>query len=189
MGIFEYISVLTSIIVGLGIAHLLRGLAGLVQHPGRYRLYWVHLLWVAFMFFQMVFWWWWEFNLGKLEIWYFPNYLFVLIYAVLLYLCCALLFPADLEGYAGFDDYFLSRRAWFFGILAATNVIDLYDTWMKGAEHFTNAGTEYLVLTSVSFAILVIAAVTKNRAYHAFAAIASMAYQVQWALTFSFVMG
>ena len=35
MGMFEYIAVLTSIIVGLGITHLLKGVARLVQHPGR----------------------------------------------------------------------------------------------------------------------------------------------------------
>lgn len=189
MGIFEYISVLTSIIIGLGIAHLLRGVAGIVQHPGRHRLYWVHLVWVAFMFFNMIFWWWWEFNLSKLEVWYFPNYLFVLIYAVLLYLCCALLFPADLDDYDGFQDYFLSRRAWFFGLVASTNVIDVYDTWMKGAEHFERAGDAYLILTSVNFTAAVIAAVTSNRIYHAFVAVAALAYQVQWAISFSFVMG
>jgi hypothetical protein len=189
VGIFEYISVLTSIIIGLGIAHLLRGMAGLVQHPGRHKLYWVHLVWVGYMFFNMVFWWWWEFNLGKLEVWYFPNYLFVLIYAVLLYLCCALLFPSDLTGYSGFEDFFISRRVWFFGLLAFTNVIDVYDTWMKGAEHFANAGNEYLVLTGFNFIASVIAAVTPNRIYHACLAIAAISYQVQWALSFSYVMG
>jgi hypothetical protein len=37
--------ILTSIIVGLGNAHLLRGLAELVQHPGCHEAYWLHLLW------------------------------------------------------------------------------------------------------------------------------------------------
>jgi hypothetical protein len=187
--IFEYISVLTSIIIGLGIAHLLRGIAGLVQHPGRYTIYWVHLVWVGYMFFNMAFWWWWQFNLVKLEIWYFPNYLFVLLYAVVLYLACALLFPSDMDDYSGFEDFFISRRAWFFGLLATSNVIDLYDTWMKGTEHFDNAGTAYLVLNSTNFTAAVIAAITSNRLYHAFLAIAAMAYQVQWALSFTFVMG
>ena len=141
------------------------------------------------MFFNMIFWWWWEFNLGKLEIWYFPNYLFVLIYAVMLYLCCALLFPADLDDYSGFEDYFLSRRAWFFGLVALTNVVDIYDTWMKGAEHFERAGTAYLMLTSVNLLAATIAAITPNRIYHGFLALAAMAYQVQWAISFSFVMG
>ena len=189
MEIFEYISVLTSIIVGLGIAHLLRGVAAIVQHPGRHRIYWVHLVWAAYMFFNMAFWWWWQFNLGKLEVWYFPNYFFILIYAVLLYLICALLFPADLDDYTGFEDYFMSRRAWFFGLIAMTNVVDLYDTWLKGEEHFANAGMPYLILTSVNFTGAVIAAITPNRVYHAFLAVAAMAYQVHWAVTFSLIMG
>jgi hypothetical protein len=189
VGIFEYISVLTSIIIGLGIAHLLRGVAGLVQHPGRHKVYWVHLVWVAYMFFNMIFWWWWEFNLGKLEIWYFPNYLFVLLYAVVLYLACALLFPSDMEDYAGFEDFFISRRAWFFGLIAATNVIDVYDTWMKGAEHFESAGTPYLVLTSVNLVLAISAAITSNRFFHAIVAVTALAYQVQWAFSFSYVMG
>ncbi len=189
MDIFEYISVLTSIIIGLGIAQLLRGIAALVQHPGRHATYWIHLTWVAYMFFNMVFWWWWEFKLGLLDVWYFPNYLFVLVYAVLLYLCCALLFPADLDGYTGFEDYFISRRKWFFGLLAATNVVDLYDTWIKGAEHFENAGAPYLLLTSVNFVGAMIAIITPNRFYHAFLATAALAYQVYWAISFSLVMG
>ena len=188
MEIFEYISVLTSIIIGLGIAHLLRGVAGVIQHPGRHRLNWIHLVWVLYMFFQMIFWWWWEFNLGKIETWYFPNYLFVLLYAVALYLCCALLFPADLDDYDSYEDYFFSRRAWFFGLLACTYIIDLYDTWMKGAEHFASAGTPYLILTSSNFIAAVVAAITSNRIYHALLAIAALVYQVYWAISFTFVM-
>jgi len=188
MGIFEYISVLTSIIIGLGIAHLLRGMAGLIQHPGDRRIYWVHLVWVVYMFFNMIFWWWWEFSLGKLEVWYFQNYLFVLFYAVVLYLCCAMLFPDKMDDYDGYEDYFVSRRRWFFGLIALTWVIDFYDTWMKGAEHFASAGTEYLAATIISIFAAVAGGVTSNRAYHAVYAIAAMAYQVYWAFSFTFMM-
>ena len=77
MDIFEYIAVLTSIIIGLGVTQLLRGLARLIQNPSHYRTYGVHLLWVATMFFNMVFWWWWEFRLGNIETWSFFLYSFV----------------------------------------------------------------------------------------------------------------
>ncbi len=43
MGMFAYVAVLTSIIVGLGIAHLLQGTARLFQDPDAGRPYWVHL--------------------------------------------------------------------------------------------------------------------------------------------------
>lgn len=184
MDLFEYISVLTSIIIGLGIAQLLRGVARLVQHPGRHRNWWVHLLWVGYMFFQMTFWWWWEFNLNTLDLWHFEDYMFVLIYAVMLYLCCALLFPEDLSDYDGWESYLMSRRGWFFGLLASTNVIDVYDTWLKGAEHFERAGTEYLILTVTTFSGFVAAAITTNRTYHKIFVLAGFAYQVYWALSF-----
>jgi len=37
MDLFECVAVLTSIIIGLALTQLLRGLAGLAQHPGRNR--------------------------------------------------------------------------------------------------------------------------------------------------------
>ena len=184
MGLFEYISVLTSIIVGLGIAHLLRGVAELVQHPGRHRTYWVHLLWVAFMFFNMIFFWWWEFTLATLEVWMFQNYLFIVTYAVTLYLMCALLFPTDLEGYSGFEDYFISRRAWFFGLLGLSSAIDLYDTWIKGAEHFAALGLEYKIFTAINISAAVIGAISRRHRVQAVIALVLFAYQIHWAFSY-----
>jgi hypothetical protein len=160
MEIFEYVAVLTSIVIGLGIAHLLQGVARLIQHPGRERLHWVRLTWVAYMFINAIFWWWWEFRLGELEVWTFQIYLFVLLYAVNIHLLCALLFPADLEGYDGYKDYFYSRRTWFFGLSAFSFLVDFGDSWLKGSEHMANLGMEYLVTTPLQFRLLCVAAVT-----------------------------
>lgn len=93
---FNYVMVLASVIIGLGITHLLQGVGGLVQHPGPRKTYWVHLLWVAAVFLRAIFWWWSEFRLSDTAQWTFTLYLFVLAYAVLIYLWCALLFPRDL---------------------------------------------------------------------------------------------
>ena len=62
MELFEYVAVLTSIIIGLGMARLLSGLTRLIQHPEHAKPYWIHLCWVAYMFVYAVFWWWWEFE-------------------------------------------------------------------------------------------------------------------------------
>lgn len=142
---FDYVMVLASIVIGLALTHLMQGVAALVQHPGRVRVWWVHLTWVAFMLFSTVFWWWWEFRLRLIETWTFQLYAFVLCYAFLIYLICALLFPRDLEGYAGYKDYFLSRRRWIFGMLIAWLGVDLIDTLAKGAAHFASLGLEYPV--------------------------------------------
>jgi hypothetical protein len=75
MDAFEYISILTSIIIGLGLAQLLLGVSRIIQHPDEEKPYWVHLSWVLTMFMYSVFWWWWEFNLNEIEIWTFGAYL------------------------------------------------------------------------------------------------------------------
>ena len=181
MGIFEYVSVLTSIVVGLGIAHLLKGVATIVQHPGRNRTYWVHLLWVASMFFQAIFFWWWEFALESLEQWTFQIYLFVLFFAFLIYMLCALLFPQDLEDYAGYEDYFMSRRSWFLGLLATYFLVDFWDTWLKGADYFASLGLEYPVSQGLIIIGCLVGIATVNRRFHAGLALVVLAYQVSWA--------
>lgn len=184
MDLFEYIAVLTSIIVGLGIAHLLKGLAQLVQHPDRYKVYWVHLLWVGYMFLSMIFFWWWEFSLVEIEVWYFRDYVFIVLYAVILYLMCAMLFPSDLDDYEGYADYFLSRRAWFFGLFAASSIIDVYDTILKGMDHFSRLGTEYIVLTTIYVVIAITGAVTRRHSVHASIAVLAFILQTWWAFQY-----
>jgi multisubunit Na+/H+ antiporter MnhC subunit len=189
MGVFEYVSVLTSIVIGLGVAHLLQGMAAIVQHPGRRQTYWVHLLWVAFMFFQAIFFWWWEFALESLEQWTFQVYLFVLFYAIIIYLLCALLFPQDLEGYSGYEDYFMSRRAWFLGLLATFFLIDFWDTWLKGADYFVSLGLEYPIAQGLICVGCVIGIATANRRFHAGFAILVLVYEVSFAVRTYGVIG
>ena len=145
MDMFNYVMVLASVIIGLGITHLLQGIGGIVQQPTREKTYWVHLLWVAAIFLRAIFWWWFEFRLSKIAEWTFTLYVFVLGYAVLIYLWCALLFPRDLAGYDGFKDYYYSRRRWFFGLLLVGQAVDLADTLLKGMDHFRSLGPSYPV--------------------------------------------
>jgi hypothetical protein len=105
--------------VGLSVAHLLKGVAGIVQHPKRFRVYWVHLVWVLFLFLYLIHFWWWEFNLARVREWTFPLYFFVALYAVLLYLLCTLFFPEQIGEYDGFKGYYYSRRQWIFALMAA----------------------------------------------------------------------
>jgi len=189
MEMFEYVSVLTSIIIGLGIAQILQGITGIIQHPEQGKVYWIQFCWVGYMFLLAVFWWWWEFRLGTVEIWTFPLYMFVILYAVLVYLLCALLFPTDYSGYDGPKDYFYSKRAWFFGLLIFVNIIDLGDTLLKGWEYFASLGLEYPIATVSKMVLAGIAIYSKNEKYHAFVAISLLLYQLAWAFRLLFTVG
>jgi hypothetical protein len=178
MEMFNYVMVLASVIIGLGITHLLMGVAGILQHPGREKTYWVHLAWVTATFLRAIFWWWFEFRLSQTAEWTFTLYAFVLAYAFLIYLWCALLFPRDLVGYDGFKDYFYSRRRWFFGIGLAGQAIDLVDTLLKGMDHFHSLGPSYVIALATISVLLMIAMWTRNERYHGAFAIFAVAYLI-----------
>ena len=185
MQMFEYIIVLISIVIGLALTHLMQGIAGLIQHPDRARIWWVHLVWVAYMFVNAIFWWWYEFRLQRIEAWTFSLYAFVVFYAFYIYLICALLFPRDLEGYDGYRDYFLSRRKWFFGLLAGWAAIDLIDTAIKNtaqSNYLASLGTEYLVSQVALTLGSVVGLVSRRASVHATIAILFLIYQISWVL-------
>jgi len=182
MGMFEYVAVLTSIILGLGITHLLQGTARLIQDPEAGRPYWVHLTWVLYMFLTAVFWWWWEFRLRLLEVWSFQIYAYVILFAVAMYLLCAMLFPPRLDRFDGFKGYFYSRRAWFFGLFIIFQLIDVGDTLLKGGGYFASLGPEYIVVRIVKISLCIVAMRTRNEPFHAAFGVANVLYQMSWAL-------
>ena len=48
--LYIHVRILLGMIVGLGLTHLLRHLARIVERPQTRRIYWVHLVWAGFMF-------------------------------------------------------------------------------------------------------------------------------------------
>jgi hypothetical protein len=150
---FEYVVVLTGVVIGLALTHLMQGLARMIEHPGRARVWWVHIAWVVYMFVSTVFWWWWEYSLRNTGAWTFQLYIFVIGYAFLLYLICAVLVPSDIAPFDDFKSYFMARRRWFFGLLIAWLGIDVIDTWTKGPAHFAALGIEYPI-AQVGLALL-----------------------------------
>lgn len=180
--IFPHIRIVMGMVIGLGVTRLLSGLARIVQHPKQYRLYPVHLAWVGSVLLMLVHFWWWEFGLYQIEDWTFGIYLFVIFYAVVLFLLCALLFPDSMQDYRGYEDYFYSRRAWFFGLLGATYLLDVVDTLLKGEAHFARFGNEYLVRTPVFVVLCIAAALVRDRRFHMAFVVAALIYQISFIL-------
>jgi hypothetical protein len=180
--IFLHVRVIIGIVLGLSMTRLLTGTARFVQHPGKYKLYFVHLGWVAWMLLMLMHFWWWELWLQIITTWTFATYFLLILYAILLFALCTLLFPDDISEYSGYEAFFISRRRWFFGILALVFVFDLIDTLLKGREHFDAFGNEYLIRVPVYIVLCVIAMVTANRRYHAALVIGSLLYEVSWIL-------
>ena len=182
MNQFEYISVLLSIIVGLGIVHLLTGISRLIQRPRELRVYWVHLVWVAYQFLQLVFFWWWEFQFNEIPSWTFPLYFFLVLYATAQYLPSVVLFPYDLPSGFDFRSYYYERRKWFFGLWILTLCMDLVDTYAKGPDHVAALGVEYPIRLVAYISAFIVASFWSNPYFHAVFAVLATSYQFLWAI-------
>ncbi|GGD53698.1 hypothetical protein [Pseudoxanthomonas indica] len=178
--VYLHVRVLMGFVVGLGLTHLLRHFARIIERPRRYKVYSVHLLWALFMFSYLLWFWWWEYRLSHLVHWNFNLYFFVALFALLLYLLCALIFPESLDDYADYRDYYYQRRQWFFGLLALVFVVDFVDTWIKGPAYFHSFGPEYVLRNLLYIGGCVIAMITRSPRYHATFAVLALLYQWLW---------
>ena len=178
--IFSHIRVVMGMVISLSMARLLTGLALFVQHPGKTRIYWLHLGWVLFMFLFLIYFWWWEYRLHSVPVIDFSVYLFVISYCCIFFFLCVLLFPTSMEDYSGYEHYFMSRRAWFFGFLALAYAVDLIDTAVKGKTYFLSYDLEYPLRNATYIVLCIIAALTANRRFHATFLIAGLTHQIVW---------
>lgn len=169
---FSYLSVLISIILGLGIAQLLTGFGKLVQDRGRVVVYWPSMVWAGLVLMMQVHRWWLMFGQlrGNQDLNFFV-FLLVLMPPIMLYLLAALVFPDfAAKGTVDMRENYYSQTAWFFGIeLALLAVCSLEDAVLTGAlSGWLDLGANVFLAAGC-----VVAMLTRRENYHkAFAVLA-----------------
>jgi len=174
---------LVSIVVGLGLTHVLSALGGAVHrlrgHGRPIRLDPVYLIWVVSVLIWLVSFWWWEFKLRDIDIkWTFGIYLFIISYAIALFLMAVILVPQDMKGVDDSYAYFMSGRRWFFGALIAVNLIDIADSTLKGSAWALRP--DYLLQVSTFIVASVIGIRSERRSVQLGVAAAILAIQVAY---------
>ena len=181
---FEYVMVLVSIIVGLGIAHILLGVGGIIDRLSRKQdgleLSLAHASWLVFCFAWLVMFWWWEYRFStRVEDWTMGLYLFLIGYAVTLFLLQSVLVPRTWDGVTSLKDYFLERRRWFYGLLMFATILDQFDGYLKGGfEYILQTGVVNLVFVALTIPVVIIGIRTTNMRTHNIMATIFVAYQV-----------
>ncbi|MEO5722072.1 MAG: hypothetical protein ABIR71_11450 [Chthoniobacterales bacterium] len=92
---FEYLSVLISVILALGMTRVVAGIGEMLQVRSRRSIYWVHAVWVANLFLFLVVTWWIFYRWRAESEWTYFLFVFVLLSPILLYLAAVVLFPAE----------------------------------------------------------------------------------------------
>jgi hypothetical protein len=173
---FSYLSFLTSIVLALGVTRVLTGVGMLLQSRGRLTLYWVHLMWTLNVFLFLLLDWWILFRWSTWQNWSFFIFVFVLLTPIVAFLLTVLLFPEKVEPGLDFKTHFEMNRRSFFLLAALLPPLDFIDTALKGRQHLLDQGIIYPITIALLFVLMLVAAKTSNRRYHAFFAVFFLVY-------------
>lgn len=164
---FDYFGVLLSIIFGLALTHVLRGLGRLVQLRHETRAYWVHVVWsLNVVIYVLSIWWgmyWWK----ELQDWSVAWFMYIATYAIAIFMWSFMLFPQEFAPGVDFADYFYTNRRWFFGVQAVVCLLDLPETLRKETLHLRATPTAYPYVISGFLLLSLVGLFTGNRRVHA----------------------
>jgi len=122
---FDYLSVLVSIILGLGITQLLSGFGTWLEQRRSFRAYGPAIAWSAFLLLVHVQTWWSMYGMRDTESWNFLQFALVLLQPILLYLLAVIVLPGPNAPQNDPRENFHMQRRWFFGLLLATVVASI----------------------------------------------------------------
>jgi hypothetical protein len=130
--IFGYLTVLISIILGLGIAHLLGGVARSVSRRATTKFYWPTLVWILLLLILIIQVWWVDFSLNVVTQWTLAGFASTLLIPATLYFMSFLILPETSD----MRETYFENRVWFFSLLLAVPVFgSLQQFLVEGHVH------------------------------------------------------
>ncbi len=130
MSQFDFLSVLVSIIIALGLSHILASAAQLIRRRRRVQMHYTTLIWMAVLFLLLVQIWWVAFHRREIMHWSFFGFLLYLLIPTLVSVLGYLLvseIELELEPEFNLEREYYDNRRWFFGILGAVVVLSLVE--------------------------------------------------------------
>jgi hypothetical protein len=168
MDVFDYLSVLFSVIIGLALTQVLKGFRALMLARSRVVVYVPALIWAALLILVVAQAWWGMFGMRDLGEWTFAIYAIVVFQITVLYLVAGLAIPdVPAEGTFDMREAYFANRQWFFGLLALTVASTFAKDYLATGSVGLNWNAYFL---EFNFVLFVAAAVIKWRWFHWFLA-------------------
>jgi hypothetical protein len=155
---FEYVIVLISVILGLGITTILTGVAELIKNTRPVRLYAPYVVWIVIVFVLHFQEWWLSYQLMSVNEWSLQFFLLIVLYPINLYILAHLLFPASFAKDFSTKEFFLEHYPRFFtGAIILVVLSIIQNIFVSDLNLFTQL-PHVMVL-----AVLLVMMITKNR--------------------------
>lgn len=120
---YQHVVVVMSIVLGLAVTQLLKGIAQLSRTRSRVRTYWIHSGWIALLILFSFLLWWTYWNYRGISEWNFFRFVLYLSPAIAFYYLTAIVIPDPAEPVTDLKAYYFSNRAGFFGTFAFYGVL------------------------------------------------------------------
>jgi len=176
MSVFEYLGVILSVIMGLGLTHILAGISKTIHHRKTVRPYWVHTLWAFNTLIYIVIIWWGMFWWSNEQDWLFLQFLLLIFYAIVMFLLASLLYPWDFADNFDFEKHYFDTQPWFFAVFAVARIVDIPETLLKADGGLRDLPQGYALFSITFIALSVVGALWSNRTFHKL-------FAVFWAVT------
>jgi hypothetical protein len=173
--VFEYLTVLISVVVGLSVTSFLTNVARIIHVRGAVTISWVQLLWSIVILIWTIAFWWFTFVLAEQPEWTFPLFVFLLVYSTLLFFMMALLFPEGMPADHNYRAQFMRNRVWFFGVLLLFLCVDSIDYIVKLEKDVSIVGhLPYAAFVGPLIVLSLLALRTENLLFHRIFAVYSL---------------
>lgn len=186
MGKFEFLVLFISIVIGLGVTHVLHGLARIIHNRDRVQIAPLHLVWTVNVLLILLLNWWVLFLWADFAAWSFDLYMLLIAWGIALYMLAVVLYPPDIRGDESYFDLFERNRKWLFGMLIAFIGLDLAQTAVRGQLFdppiFVPYDLHYAVLAAVAIRV-------GNRRFQTFFAWYVLLSLVLWSVVVRRVLG
>lgn len=171
MHAFDYLSVMLSIVLGLGMTQLLSAVGRWLELRHEIKPYAPAAIWAAFLMVVLVQTWWSMFGMRNIVEWGFLQFCVVLAQPVLLFLMTALILPGQQSTERDLQAFFFRHRTVFYGLLLALLLV-------SASKDLVLAGrlpaTPNLIFHGVFFVGAVVALVSRRPAVQLLIALAAL---------------
>jgi hypothetical protein len=183
VNVFEFLLVIVSILLGLGITELLAGFVRILR--GELVAGKLHSLWMFIVFQLQVQLAWGLWGLRSRPEWRYPEFLLLLLAPVILYLTAAVIFPSSGSD-ESLDHHLVRRRRPFFLLLTGYVLVSCLISWFLFADDLTLVSV--LIRLPAAAALLTLAITARPRVHFALACVV-LALQLWFTYLFTFSVG
>jgi hypothetical protein len=120
---YQHVVVVMSIVLGLSVTQLLKGLAQIYRMRNRVRPYWLHTAWVVLLILFSLMLWWLFWNYRGIEEWSFFRFVLYLSPMIVFFFLTSIVIRDPSDAVTSYKEYYFSTRVGFFGTFAVQLVL------------------------------------------------------------------